>query len=198
MKYNFDIIDNKTVFQDFFKINKYRLRHESFRGGWLAPVERLRVEGLSAVSVLLYDIHRDCVALVEQFRIGAIEAGAGAWLLETVGGYQAPDEAAEDVVRREVREEAGCDVLDLEPICEFYVSPGISCERIALFCARVDTSQLGAIHGLADEGEETRVVILPADEALGELYQRANSTSVIIALQWFGAHRDELRDRWEG
>lgn len=198
MKYQFELIDHKTIFAEFFTVDSYRLRHESFRGGWLAPVERVRIEGLNAVSVLLYDAGRDCVALVEQFRIGAMESGEGAWLLETVGGYREPDEAAEDVARREVREEAGCDVLGLVSICEFYVSPGISSERISLFCARVNASGLGAVHGLADEGEETRVVVMSADEAVRALYGRINSTSAIIALQWFAMHRNHLKHRWAG
>ena len=196
MKKVFELIDQKTIFKNFLTVSSYRLKHESYRGGWLAPIERVRIEGLNAVSVLLYDAHKDCVAWVEQFRIGAIESESGAWMLETVGGYRAPNEDAEAVARREVQEEAGCEVLDLVPICEFYVSPGISSERISLFCARVDASRLEGIHGLQEEGEETRVVVMSADEALGALYGRINSTSAIVALQWFAAHREELHGRW--
>lgn len=196
MKYQLDLIDQETIFSEFFMVNSYRLRHESFRGGWLAPISRMRIEGLNAVSVLLYDPGRDCIALVEQFRIGAIEAEDGAWLLETVGGYRERDEVAADVARREVHEEAGCEVLDLVPICEFYVSPGISSERISLFCAKINASELGEVHGLAEEGEETRVVVMSADEAVSALYGRVNSTCAIITLQWFAAHRNDLKNRW--
>ena len=83
------------------------------------------------------------------------------------------------------------------PICEFYGSPGMSSERISLFCARVDASSLDGIHGLREEGEETRVVLMTADQALHALYGRINSTSAIIALQWFAAHRRELHNRWK-
>ena len=37
------------------------------------------------------------------------------------------------MARREAREEAGCELFDLEPICEFFVSPGLSSERVQLF-----------------------------------------------------------------
>lgn len=197
MKNKFQIIEKNKIFSNFLTVNSYRLKHESYRGGWLAPIERVRIEGLNAVSVLLYDAHKDCIAWVEQFRIGAIESESGAWMLETVGGYRAPNEDAEAVARREVQEEAGCEVFDLVPICEFYVSPGISSERTSLFCARVDASRLEGIHGLEEEGEETRVVVMSVDEALSALYGRINSTSAIIALQWFAAHRGELHHRWK-
>jgi ADP-ribose pyrophosphatase len=77
------------------------------------------------------------------------------------------------------------------------VSPGISVDRIHLFCGLVDASHAGGVHGLDHEGEDIRVLVMDADQAIGELYDgRMNSTSVIIALQWLTLRRDELRQRW--
>ncbi len=198
MKKDIQLIDIEQLTSGFLRLNRYRLRHVSFRGGWCPEICRERLEGLSAVSVLPYDPVRDCLVLVEQFRVGAMESAQGAWLLETIGGYRAPQESAEAVARREALEEAGCELLELLPICEFYVSPGVSSERIQLFCARVDAAGVGGVHGLAHEGEEIRVEVIPADQALAQLYRRVNSTSAIIALQWFAAERDNLRRRWGG
>jgi ADP-ribose pyrophosphatase len=117
-------------------------------------------------------------------------------LLETVGGYRPPDESAAEVARRESLEETGCELGELIHIGDFYVSPGLSSERIALFCARVDAAQADGIHGLAHEGEEIRVVVLSFAEAQAALFQRINSTSVIIAMQWLAAEREVLRRRW--
>jgi ADP-ribose pyrophosphatase len=67
-------------------------------------------------------------------------------------------------------------------------------ERISLFVGLVSARGAGGVHGLDDEGEDIRVVAVPADEALAELYGgRADSTSVIIALQWLALNRDRLR-----
>ena len=192
-----EVVEQEDLLEGFFRIRRYRLRHSLFAGGMSAELERLRVEDLGAVSVLLYDPDLDRVVLIEQFRVGAMEAGEGAWLLETIGGYLEPGESLEDVARRETREEAGCDLLDLAPICEFYVSPGISVERISLYCGRVDSTRADGIHGLDEEGEDIRVLVMPAEEAINELYGgRVNSTSVIIAMQWLAMHRDQLRARW--
>ena len=155
------------------------------------------VERLQAVSVLLYDPACDCVVMVEQFRIGALEQGRGAWLLETVGGMVDPGEHPESVARRESLEETGCEPTELLPICDFYASPGTATERVQLFCGRVRAGRGGAIRGIAEEGEDIRVEVLSVDEALAELYTgRLNSTSAIIAVQWLALNRERLRLVW--
>jgi ADP-ribose pyrophosphatase len=192
----FEVLDAETVFSGFLTVARHRLRHESFRGGWCAPMVRERVEGLRAVAVLPYDPVQDSVVLIEQFRVGALEDPAGAWLLEIVGGYWAPDEEAVDVARRECLEEAGCRLGELVEIGGFYVSPGVSSERVELYCGRVEAPPRGGIHGLAEEGEEMRVVVLPMARVAEELFGRINSTTAIITLQWLLAQRAALRRRW--
>lgn len=190
-----ELLETRETRVGFLRIQSLRLRHGLFRGGMGPELRRDRLEGLGAASVLLYDPLRDQVALLEQFRVGALEAGPGAWLLETVGGHIGQGESAQEVARRESMEEAGAKLLELIPICRFYVSPGLSDEVISLFCGLVDTGQLGGIHGLDEEGEDIRVLVMDAQAAIAELYQgRANSTSIIIALQWLAMHRQNLMD----
>jgi ADP-ribose pyrophosphatase len=197
MKKQLEILACDTVYDGFLRIDRYRLRHSLYGGGWSRDLVRERMERLRAAAILLYDPDTDQVVMVEQFRIGAHEAGNGAWLLEIVGGYVPPDEAPEAVARREAAEEAGCAVGEIEPIGEFYLSPGTSVERISLFCGRVRAPAGGTVHGLDHEGEDIRVEVLAADAALGELFiGRVNSTTAIVALQWLAAHRALLRARW--
>jgi ADP-ribose pyrophosphatase len=194
-----EILDAQETRVGFLRIKSLRLRHGLFQGGMGPELRRDRLEGLGAASVLLYDPALDQVVLLEQFRIGALEAGSGAWLLETVGGHIGPGELAPEVARRESMEEAGAQLLELIPICRFYVSPGLSDEVISLFCGLVDASLLGGVHGLDDEGEDIRVLVMDARAAIGELYHgRANSTSVIIALQWLAMHRQRLMAQIQG
>jgi len=197
MKYDYRVIENQPVYAGFLKINRYRVRHDLYAGGTSDELVRERLEALQAASVLLYDPNLDRVVLVEQFRIGALEQPGNPWVVETVGGYVGADETPEAVARREAVEEADCVIGNLEPICSFMVSPGISVDRIHLFCGQVDASRAGGVHGLDHEGEDIRVLVMAADEAIGELYSgRMNSTSVIIALQWLALRREELRRRW--
>ncbi|MGD8910162.1 MAG: NUDIX domain-containing protein [Chromatiales bacterium] len=197
MKFHYEIIESEAVYRGFLKLNRYRLRHELYLGGESEILVRERLEGLRAASVLLYDPRLDQVVLVEQFRIGALEREALPWVLETVGGFVPQQEEDEAVARREALEEANCAIGRIERICEFMVSPGISVDRIVLFCGEVDSSQAAGVHGLDHEGEDIRVVVMKAQEAISELYGgRANSTSILIALQWLAMNRTALRERW--
>ncbi|KRT55947.1 nudix-type nucleoside diphosphatase, YffH/AdpP family [endosymbiont of Ridgeia piscesae] len=197
MKYGYRIVDSERVYDGFLKLNRYRLKHELYEGGESRELVRERVEQLRASMVLLYDPHRDQMILVEQFRIGALGAVKPPWVLEVIGGYVGEAESSAEVARREAMEEANCQVGRLEHITQFMVNPGLSVDRIDLYCGEVDASAAGGVHGLKHEGEDIRVVVMDADQALAELYGgRANSTSIIIALQWFQLNREQLRQRW--
>jgi ADP-ribose pyrophosphatase len=192
-----DIVEQQVVYQGFFRMERMRLRHTLFAGGWSAVMVRELLQRGHAVAVLPYDPVRDQVVLVEQFRVGALETGA--WLLEIVAGMIEEGEDPQDVARREALEEAACILHDLIPLYEYYVSPGGTSERIMLFCARVDASQLGGVHGLAAENEDIRVHVMDFNAALalldsGKIY----SATPIIALQWLLRQRASLRHQWAG
>ncbi len=194
----FEILDDETVWDGFFRMNRLRIRHSSFNGGWCEPVVRERLEGLAAVSVLLFDPDTDELVLVEQFRTGLVGQAEPPWCLETVSGFcDREHESAELVARREVREETGCVLQALTRVGEFFVSPGFSTETITLFCGRVDATQAGGVHGLASEGEEIQVVRLDRETALAGLFKQVNSTSLLIGLQWLEANRAKLVSQWQ-
>lgn len=197
MTKRFEILDRQTGYQGFFRLERYRLRHTLFAGGWSPPLSRELFERGHAAAVLLYDPQLDSVVLIEQFRIGALQAANGPWLMEVVAGVIEAGESGEEVARREAVEEAGCVVQALEPICEYLVSPGGTSERIQLYCGRVDASQAGGIHGLQEEHEDIRVHVVGFADALAWLGAgRIDSASPIIALQWLQMNRERLRSAW--
>ena len=192
-----EIIEQEVPFQGYFRIDRYRLRHRKFEGGWTEPLSREVFERGHAAAVLLYDPARDTVVLIEQFRIGAYTAELEPWLIETVAGIIEPGEQAEEVVRREAREEAGCEVTDLRPIGTYLMTPGGSSETIAFFCGRVDSAGAGGIHGLAHEGEDIRVVVLTSDEALARLEAgEIINANAVLPLQWLALNRVRLKQLW--
>ena len=198
MNYQFEVLDKTIGYDGFFRMERYRLRHELFRGGWSSDITRECLERGHAVAVLLYDPDHDQVVLLEQFRVGALEFPGGPWLLEIVAGIMDdPAETVEEVARRETTEEAGSELLDLIPICHYLVSPGGTSESITLFCGRVDTSGVGGLCGLAEEHEDIRLQVVSYTEALELLKAgRINSAAPIIALQWLELNRSKLRERW--
>ena len=188
----------RTAYGGFFRIDRFRLRHRLFAGGWSPELSREIILRHNAVGILLYDPLRDDLVLIEQFRLAAHLAGFAAWQLEIVAGIIDTDEAAAAVARREAAEEAGLAVIgDIVPIHRFLTSPGGSTETVDLFCGRVDASTAGGIHGLADESEDIRVVVKNSAAALALLAGGGIENGfTLLALHWFAANREALRLKW--
>ena len=197
MSKEFEILDKEILYNGFFRMEKYRLKHTLYAGGWSAEISReLFVRG-SAVAVLLYDPHTDQVVLIEQFRAGAILQPDRAWLLEIVAGAIEEGETAVEVAYRESMEEAGCEIQELMVINEFYTTPGGASERITLFCGKVDSTQVGGIHGLDHEDEDILVRAVNFKDALVMLENNEIESAIpIIALQWLALNKDKLQQQW--
>ena len=197
MDKQFEILTKEIIYQGFFRVEKYRLKHTMFGGGWSSEITRELFMRGSCVAVLLYDPDADKVVLIEQFRTGAILNPDKAWLVEIVAGAIEEGETAEEVAYRESLEEAGCEAQQLMIINEFYTTPGGSSEWITLFCGKVDSAQVGGIHGLAHEGEDILVRAVDFNEVYlmlenGEL----DSAIPIIAIQWLALNRQKLKLKW--
>lgn len=191
------LIAKDRVFQGYFAMERYRLRHRTFAGGWTSDVVREIFERGHAVVVILYDPARDEIALIEQFRIGAYAAGEYPWLIECVAGIIDPGETPEQVALREAQEEAGTIPADIAHIGKFIITPGGSTETVELFCARVDTSRIEGLHGLEHEGEDIRVFTVSVDQAYQMVRDgRINNSMAVVAVQWLMLERAELKARW--
>jgi ADP-ribose pyrophosphatase len=194
-----EILEQTVCYDGFFRMLRYRLRHRLFSGVWSHVLVRELFDRGHAVAVLPYDPLLDRVVLVEQFRIGALQAAGGPWLLEIVAGIIGPGETPEDVARREAIEEANCHIQELEPICEYFVSPGGTSESIRLFCGKIDAANAGGFYGLEEEAEDIRVVVMSVEEAIGQMHAgKINSAAPIIALHWLQLNRERLRLQWGG
>ena len=194
MKKEFEILEQETVYNGFFRLENYRLRHTLFKGGWSPVIGRELFRRGTCVAVLLYDPDADKVVLIEQFRIGAIADPERAWQIEIVAGAVEEGETPEEVAHREAKEEAGCDILELKLINCFYTTPGGSSEKISLFYGRVDSSRTGGVHGLEHEDEDILVYAVDFEEAYRMLeHGRIESGVPIVALQWLALQRRNLR-----
>ena len=192
------------AFGELFSIVRARLRYRRFDGEMTRPVTRINFERGDSVGVLLYDPRRDSVVLVRQFRYpvyaalkrDGLERAAPerAWMLEIVAGVQERGEDAVSVARKELLEEAGYKVRgELEPIATVYPSPGGTSERIALFLAEVDARRPQTRGGgVATEGEDIQVVVLPLAEALKKMERgEIQDGKTIVALQWLALRKGQ-------
>ncbi len=192
-----EVLARETCHRGWLQVDRLRLRHKLYEGGWSQPMDREVLLKDHAVGVLLYDPVRDCLVLVRQFRVGVLAEQQSPWLLELVAGLIDTDESAEQVARRESVEEANLEPIELLRICDYYNSPGGSNENVTLYCGRIDSSAAGGIFGLKDEHEDIEVVVLSFDEAITGLEAgEINNAMSIIALQWLQLNKAELQQRW--
>ena len=192
-----DVIKREACFSGFYKLDRLRLRHRLFSGDMGPELNRELFVRHDAVCVLPYDAQRDCVVLIEQFRVGALDKSANPWLLELVAGLIDKDEVPEEVARREAIEEANLQLTSLWPITQYYPSPGGSDERVHLYVGRCDSEGAGGVYGLAEEGEDIRVHVWPLEDALAAVRDgRIDNAASIIALQWLALNRAEVRGLW--
>jgi len=192
-----ELVRREVAFEGYFKVIRYFLRHTLHNGGMSGTISREVFERGQAGAVLPYDPQRDEVVLIRQFRAGTYAAGRHPWTWEVVAGIIEENETAEDMVRREMVEEANLSVDELLPIQDLMLTPGACSEACRIFLGRVDTAKAGGVFGLADEHEDILVKVLPFAEAYAMVQRNEVDNAVaVVAVLWLALHRDEVRKRW--
>ena len=183
----------ETIFNGFFTIHKYQFTHALFNGGVSELITREILERGHAVAILPYDPITDSVLLIEQIRIGALASKNSPWLLECIAGMAEGSEDYEFVARKEAKEEAGLELDMLIYMRSYLSSPGGTTERLYLYLALADLSEAGGVYGLAAEGEDIKVHVMPLDEALARLdNEEIDNAATVISLQWLALNKARI------
>lgn len=176
-------------------------RHRRFDGTLSGPRHWELFRRGRAAAVLPYDPWTDQVVVIEQFRLPALAAGLDPIMREIPAGLCDAGEDPEATIRRELVEETGLSATEIAWVGDYLLTPGGADERCALFLGRVsapagrDGPHPG--HGLAEEGEDIRLVVQPAAEAIADVLAGRIANSVLaIALLWFAARRVDIRRGW--
>lgn len=188
----------ETKFKGFFKINEVHVNHSLYQGGTSKTLTREIFERGDAVVLLPYDPVNDKVVLIEQFRLGAMKSKTP-WQLEFIAGMFGENEAPIDVAIREAKEEADLDINkdDIIEMNNFFTSPGGTSECIYMFAAKVDSSNVGGVFGLEEEGEDILVHVMPREDAFNLLTQgKISNASTVIGLQWLQLNYSRLQKSW--
>ena len=184
------IESREFLFRGFIQVEKVSFRHRLFNQPDYSPViQRELIHRPEAAGVLLYNDQQQRFALIEQFRVGALNDSESAWQLEIIAGVLDGDEAPEDCIRRESLEESGCEVQHLQHLFSFYPSAGACSEFFHLYAAEVELPKMGGIFGMPDEGENIQLHLFDYSE-LDTLLKngRLRNAPVIMALQWLAQH----------
>lgn len=194
LRYNGDDIEiarQETVYKGHFELQKLFFRHKLYNGEMSDEICReLLIKGEASV-LIAYDPAKDNVVLVEQIRIGANtntldeNPNNTPWLLELVAGMVDKQESPAVVAMREAEEEAGLKVEEVKHVMSMWDSPGGVRERLHFFVGLVDTTGVGGVYGLDEEGEDILVHVVPREQA----YQWVEDGTIdnalaVIGLQW--------------
>ena len=184
----------RRVFDDFFKVDEFFVAHEQVDGNIGAAQRRLVFERGDAVAVLIFNVKRQTVVLVEQFRMPALVARrrddpqtTNGWVVETVAGMIDAGETAEAAAIREAREETGYQPRRVHLIGKFFPSPGGTSERVFLYFAEVSDADRSGNGGGVDD-EDIRVVHLATEELFERLARGViDDAKLCLAASWLKA-----------
>lgn len=184
------IESRENLFRGFIQVEKVTIKHRLFnKSNYSSSIHRELIHRPEAAGVLLYDNQQRRFALIEQFRIGALNDTVSPWQLEVIAGVLDGDETPETCIRRESLEESGCEVNDLQHLFTFYPSAGACSEIFHLYVANVELPTSGGVFGMPDEGEDIQLHLFDYSDAPLLLKNgRLRNAPVIMALQWLTQH----------
>jgi len=192
----YEIAKKETLYKGVFRLVRLHLRHQLFGGGISEVFTREVFERPAAAAILPYDPFLDRVILIKQFRAGGINKDEP-WMLEIPAGMLDPNESTENLAKRELTEETGCEAIELCKICGFFVSPGGSDEYLTVFCGKVDAANVSGIFGIKEDHEDILVVNVSVEEALEKLNRGEIKTGpAIIGLLWLQLNKEKIKKEW--
>ncbi|WP_276496289.1 NUDIX domain-containing protein [Pontibacter litorisediminis] len=174
---NMKIKGKETIYDGFYTFRKIYLEDKG------ETLEREQFDSGGAVAALVYDTKKKEYILVRQFRYSVEQE-----VLEVVGGVLEDD--PEENIRKEIAEETGYEVDYLEPIWNFYTSPGACTEAIYLYYAEV-SQKIAAGGGKDEEHEQISISRFTEEELLSQPLRDAKT---IIAIQWLAARLGKRSD----
>lgn len=193
---DWELQSQKRLAESFFQLDQLTLIHRGYQVDLVGPMVRELLVRTPAVVVILCDLERQQVVMVEQFRIGAAmsELADSPWMLEWVAGICDLEETLVETCHREVLEETGLVIEgNLQRLFTYYPSPGGSNELIHLYFARCDASKTDRFCGQGSEHEDLKVHVISIASALEALQTGiVNNAATIIGLQWLQANLDQL------
>lgn len=158
----------ETIYDGFYTFRKLIVEEDG------DTFEREQFDSGDAVAALVYDTAKDKFIFVKQYRYSAEKE-----LLEVVAGVLEEDDP-EMTIKKEIKEEAGYEVDQLEHVWDFYTSPGACTEQVHLFYAEVSKKKSEG-GGLDEDHENVKIIEFTLDE-LKE--QKLADAKTIIAVQW--------------
>ena len=183
MKTRVKNIKEEIISNQWATLKKVHFDYQNEDGSW-DHVRREVYDRGDGACALLYNVERQTVLLIKQFRLPAYLNEDSGFLIEACAGM-IEDETPEQTIIREIQEEMGYSVDVLTRVGDVFMTPGASTERIHLFVAPYEASQkVSEGGGLATEHEDITVVEYAFAKALKALKNgEIRDAKTVILLQ---------------
>jgi GDP-mannose pyrophosphatase NudK len=159
-------LKTEILSNNWYTLKKVDYEIEKEDGIWAAQTREAYDRGNGA-TILLYNKVEKTIILTRQFRLPTyLNGNESGMLIEACAGLL-DDNNPEDCIRKEVQEETGYEISQVEKVFEAYMSPGSVTEILHFFIGEysksMKTSEGG---GLEEEQESIEVLELPFDKAI--------------------------------
>lgn len=167
MSKNVKNITQKILSKAWATLLQIDYEYKSKDGTW-KNVSRESYDRGNGTGILLYNIEKRTVILTKQFRMPIYNTNQDeAMSIEVCAGAIDKNESAESTVIREVEEEVGYKIRDVQKVMEAYTSPGALTEKMYLYVAQYsDAMKINDGGGVASEHEEIEVLTISFSQAL--------------------------------
>ena len=178
-------IKKEVLSDQWYTLYRYQLEYRRSDGRWENQQREVFDRGNGA-AVLLYDPDRMMILLTRQFRLPTyLNDNPEGQLTEVCAGLLDGD-SPEETIRREILEETGYEVAQVEKVLEAYSSPGAVTELLHYYLAAYHPGmKKTAGGGLASETEDITVFEVSYDEVLKMVRGgRIRDAKTLVLLQY--------------
>jgi GDP-mannose pyrophosphatase NudK len=182
-----ELMNTEVLSDDWYVLRKVTFRIRRSDGSWEIQSREAYDRGNGA-TILLYELSRATVILIRQFRLPSyVNGNSSGMLIETCAGLL-DEEAPEQCIVREAREETGYEIHGARKVFEAYMSPGSVTEMLHFFVAEYSCAQRTESGGGVEE-EDIDVLEMPFAQAMAKIASgEIRDGKTIMLLQYAALH----------
>ncbi|RKN81706.1 GDP-mannose pyrophosphatase NudK [Ulvibacterium marinum] len=159
-------IKKELLSDNWYTLNKFTYEYQKPDGSWETQYREAYDRGNGA-AILLYNQKKGTVILTRQFRMPTYVNGNSSGMMIEVCAGLLDGENPENCIKKEVQEETGYKVDNVQKVFESYMSPGSVTEILYFFIAEYeDRMKVSDGGGVDEETENIEVLEYSFEKAL--------------------------------
>jgi len=163
-----EVLKTEVLSDNWYVLRKVTFRLQKRDGSWEIQSREAYDRGNGA-TILPYNLARRTVILTRQFRLPTfVNGNESGMLIETCAGLLGEDHPAE-CITRELREETGFEIQNVQKVMEAYMSPGSVTEIVYFFVCEYTAAQKVSPGGGVTGEEDIEVMELTIDAATAKI-----------------------------